>query len=72
MRYVEARSEDENREMTYRIFVTRSLQLIPQHKCLSKTYTECLNSNPASVDNRSGEEIAIDIILKAGLHFEEK
>ena len=67
MRYVEARSEEENRETTYRIFVTKSLQLIPQHKCLSKDYVDFLK--PQVVDTRNSAEIVSDIMARAGLHF---
>lgn len=72
MRYVEARAEEDDREQTYRIYISRSLQLIPQNKCLVKSYIDYLNFDPASVDTRSSAEIASDIMLRAGLHFEEK
>lgn len=70
MRYVEARAEEDDRELTYRIYVSRSLQLIPQNKYLKKDFYEYLN--PKAEDNRSGNEIVSDIMLRAGLHFEEK
>jgi len=70
MRYVEARAEEDDRELTYRIFITRSLQLIPQNKYLKKDFYEYLN--PVVEDNRSGDEIALDIMHRAGLHFEER
>ena len=70
MRYVEARAEEDDRELTYRIFITRSLQLIPQNKYLKKDFYEYLN--PVVEDNRSGNEIVLDIMHRAGLHFEEK
>ena len=67
MRYVNARLEEERREEAYRIYVTKSLQLIPQNKCLTKDYEDFIN--PKKIDNRSGEEIATDIIKRANLHF---
>lgn len=67
MRYVEARLDEYNRDETYRIFVTKSLQLIPQNKCLTKDYADLLH--PKQEDNRSAEEIVIDVVKKAGLHF---
>lgn len=69
MRYVEARIEEYNREETYRIYITKSLQLIPQNKWLTNTYFDVLNPKPT--DNRSGDEIAVDIIGRAGLSFGE-
>ena len=69
MRYVEARIEEHHREEAYRIYVTKSLQLIPQKKYLAKDYYDILK--PQNVDNRSGDEILLDIMHRAGLKFEE-
>lgn len=69
MRYVEARIEDNNREEAYRIYVARSLQLAPQSKCLKMSYADIIS--PQNVDERSGDEIVMDIMLKAGLKFED-
>lgn len=67
MRYVEARLGKYKREETYRFFVTESLRLAPQHKFLTKSYREFLK--PQKIDTRNGDEIAIDVIKKAGLSF---
>ena len=67
MRYVEARLEEYNRDEAYRIFVTKSLQLIPQSKWIGKDYMDSLH--PKHVDNRSAEEVVIDVMKNAGLHF---
>lgn len=72
MRYVEARVDDYFRDETYRIYVTRSLQLIPQNQYLATGYTDFLDPTYKSVDDRSGKEIVTDIILRAGLQFEEQ
>lgn len=69
MRYVEARIEQENREEAYRIYVTKSLQLAPQHQCLRLSYLDFLK--PQKIDKRTGDEIAADIMKRAGLSFEE-
>ena len=69
MRYVEARFNEYNREEAYRIYVSKSLQLIPQSKHLKCDYLDLID--PKEVDNRSGDEIAFDIISRAGLKFEE-
>jgi hypothetical protein len=68
LRYVNARLDEYDREEAYRIYISKSLQLIPQNQWLSKSYNELLNTNKP-VDNRSGKEIAIDVMKKAGLHF---
>lgn len=67
MRYVEARAEEEQRDETYRIFVTKSLQLIPQNKYISKDFKDILH--PEKMDTRTAEQIASDVISKAGLNF---
>lgn len=68
MRYVEARFDEYNRDEAYRIYVSRSLQLAPQDKYITKNYTDLLK--PQKIDTRSGEDIVSDIMLKAGLKFE--
>lgn len=65
LRYVIARLDEENREMAYRIYVTQSLQNVPQNKYITKSYYDMIYPKPE--DNRSAEEIADDIIEKAGL-----
>mgnify|MGYP003297660114 CR=1 FL=1 len=68
MRYVEARLDDTTREEAYRFFVTESLRLAPQNKYITKSYHDMVNK-PVKADNRTGDEIAADVILKAGLKF---
>ena len=73
MRYVVARLEDFSREMTYRFYVANSLQNIPQGKYTALTLYDVLYSPVESEeeDDRTGDEIAIDIMTRAGLVFEE-
>ena len=72
MRYVEARIEQERREEAYRIYVTRSLQFIPQNKYMSATYEEIVNYKHEEHDTRSGDEIALDFMKKNGLTFKKE
>lgn len=65
MRYVEARYEQEYRDTAYRFYVTNSLQNIPQQKFCSISYADMINPKPK--DNRTGDEIAIDFMERAGL-----
>ena len=67
LRYVEARIDEHNREEAYRIYVTRSLQLSPQGKYINVSLDSLLS--PKKIDTRSGDEIATDVIKKAGLQF---
>ena len=69
MRYVEARIEENYREATYRFYVTRSLQLAPQSQCLKMSYMDIIT--PHEEDVRNGDEILADIMLRAGLKFED-
>ena len=69
MRYVEARLETEQRETAYRNYISTSLQLIPQNKYLTHTFDEILHPEKIKVDNRTGDEIAEDVIAQAGLNF---
>lgn len=69
MRYVEARVDEYQREEAYRIYISKSLQLIPQSKYIPKDYRDLIN--PPKVDKMSGDDIVIDIMKKAGLKFEE-
>lgn len=45
--------------------MSKSLQLIPQNKCLQVDLMDIIDPKP--VDNRAPEEIAADVIEKAGL-----
>lgn len=67
MRYVDARMDESVREQAYRIYVTRSLQLAPQQKYVKMSYEDALK--PQKVERRSGDEIMMDIITRAGLRF---
>lgn len=53
--------------MAYRFYITNSLQNIPQNKYCTTSFSEIIK--PKKVDQRSGDEIALDVIKKAGLSF---
>ena len=67
MRYVEARFEDYQREETYRIYVTKSLQLAPQNGYMENSYFDIIFDNIEP--ELSGEEIIADVMLRAELSF---
>lgn len=70
MRYVVARLEEYSREMTYRIYIANSLQNIPQNKYTALTLYDLLyNPVENEEDDRTGDEIALDIMQRAGLIF---
>lgn len=67
MRYVMSRYEEYQREMAYRIYVTDSLYLNGQNQRFVKRYSEFIGLTQNEVDTRTGDEIAEDIIKRAGL-----
>lgn len=62
-----ARLEESDRDMAYRFYITDALQNIPQNKYNVKRFYDIINPKPE--DNRSGDEIAVDVISKLGLSF---
>jgi Zn-dependent membrane protease YugP len=72
MRYAVARYKTYQREVAYRIYVTDCLRMMTENTArfvkgnyVAKRYADFLK-NPAR-DNRTGEEIAAEVIQKAGL-----
>ena len=72
MRYAMARYQSQQRDLAYRIYVTDCLRMVAENtaKLSQGTYTaarfyDIINPKPA--DNRTGEEIAADIIKRAGI-----
>lgn len=72
MRYAVARYNMYQREVAYRIYVTDCLRMISENTAnfakgnyMQKRYADFLQ-NPVK-DNRTGEQIAADVIKKAGL-----
>lgn len=57
------------REWTFRHYVANSLKLIPENKYIQPTLYEVLNPQPE--DDRTADEIVLDIMNRAGLKFEE-
>ena len=72
MRYAIARYQSQQRDLAYRIYVTDCLRMATENtaKTSRGSYTAARFYdiiNPKPVDNRSGEEIAADIIKRAGI-----
>ena len=63
------RYSKEYRDVAYKTYVTDSLQLNVQNKYLTSRYCDIINTNKA-IDNRSADEIVLDVILNAGLVVE--
>ena len=72
MRYAMARYQSQQRDLAYRIYVTDCLRMVAKNTSIMSqgTYMESRfydTINPKPVDNRTGEEIAADIIKQAGI-----
>ena len=63
------RYSKEYRDVAYKTYVTDSLQLNVQNKYLTSRYYDIINTNKV-IDNRSADEIVLDVILNAGLVVE--
>ena len=72
MRYAIARYQSQQRDLAYRIYVTDCLRIISENTAkmgggsyVTAKFTDIINHKP--VDNRTGDEIAADIIKRAGI-----
>lgn len=55
--------------MAYKIYISDTLYHQAQNQRLTVRFIDILDQKP--IDNRSGDEIALDVIQKAGLRFKE-
>ena len=62
---MKAKCAQDDEEWSYRMYVTETLRM--QGECMhpSKSWVEIINPQP--VDDRSGDEIAVDVLAGAGL-----
>lgn len=72
MRYAMARFNQHQRDLAYRIYVTDCLRIISENTAktgggsyITAKFADIINPKP--VDNRTGEEIAADIIKRTGI-----
>ena len=72
MRYAIARYQSQQRDLAYRIYVADCLRIISENTAkmgggsyITAKFPDIINPKP--VDNRTGEEIAADIIKMAGI-----
>ena len=68
MKYASSRFKYEQRELAYKIYLTDTLFYQVQNQRLTTRYIDMLNKK---VDNRTGDEIVIEVMNKAGLRFKE-
>jgi protein-disulfide isomerase-like protein with CxxC motif len=70
VRYAASRFVNDQKDAAYRIYVTDTLRLIAQStgQCFERRFVELLDeANGPPEITKSGEEIAADVIARAGL-----
>lgn len=67
MRYVIARYKDYQSTMAYRIYVCDGLYAQGQDQMLTTTFTEYLQRLKQPVNNKTGDEVAAEVISKCDL-----
>lgn len=67
MRYVKAKWQERQHDLTYRFYITDGLWALTNNHILTNRYEDVLKQKPQKVDNRSGNEIASDVIQRLGL-----
>ena len=70
MRYAISRFKYEQQEMAYRIYMSDSLFYYTQNQRLTHRYADFI-TNKIKIDNRSSDEIVMDVMNNAGLRFKE-
>ena len=72
MRYAMARYQSQQRDLAYRIYVADCLRIISENTAkvgggsyITAKFADIINPKP--VEKRTGEEIAADIIKRAGI-----
>ena len=65
MAYLKERLKAENEGIAYRYYISDSLFYIGQNMHLTKKYRDIIH--PPKEDTRTGDEIAMDVITRAGL-----
>lgn len=64
--YMTARIKEAHKEQTFRTYISDTLYYHERQMALTVRYGELLNNGPKA-DNRSGDEIAKDVITRLGL-----
>ena len=72
MRYAQARYNQHQRDLAYRIFVSEGLRMLTENTAkmvqgayLTVNFLDIINPKPK--DERSGAEIASDVLTRAGI-----
>ena len=67
MSYVRAAIAQDSEEYAYKVYMTDSAQLSVENKYISRRWCEIMEDMKKPVDNRTGDEVAADVIKRLGL-----
>lgn len=68
LKYAISRFNHEQKEMAYMVYMTDTLYYKAKNQMINTRFVDMIEQK--NVDNRTGDEIALDIIKKAGLKVE--
>lgn len=71
-RYFLARVNQAERDEIYRLYVCDSLRNIPQEQYIVASYDELIHPEESETEEVNGDEIAFEVMQKAGLRFKEE
>ena len=60
-----AKCEQDDEERSFRLYMTEIVRLYGENKTLTKSWLDIIDPKP--VDNRSGDEIAVQVVQDTGL-----
>ena len=60
-----AKCEQDDEERSFRLYITEIVRLRGENKTLTKSWLDIIDPKP--VDNRSGDEIAVQVLRNTGL-----
>jgi len=65
--YVRAAIEQDEEEYTFKVYMSDSVQLAGEDKFITRRWCDIANDLKKPVDNRTGDEVAADVIKRLGL-----
>lgn len=65
-----ARYEEHIKTITYRYYMSQSIKLLGEGKTLQASYIDIVSGKWQAQEEKSGDEIAAEVITKAGLVIE--
>lgn len=67
--FFHAKLEKSIQEAQFRVYITDALYYAPRNQWMSKRFVELIDEPKKPKDNRSGDEVAAEVIKRLGLKF---